>query len=371
MDEIGVMSREYYEADKKIKAQALGYDKQMSTATDDKVIIKNTTIDVTKEFSFDIGAATTEKAGVMTANDKSKLDNLANIGNSYDLNTYIYSGVYLINTSSNEAKNYPIQTPVNSVLRLTVTDSYDGNDHVIVQVLNVNNNIGGEGGIYIRSNQNQTWKPWAKLQTNVEVGLIDQTKMDDLTDNGIYSGILSTTGETFVIICINNYAIAQQVGVQHISHLKYSLVVGTGEIKIEKRTRDAYGFWTDWEDIGGGNSEVDITEAVRAQGLPYLVAQGLAKEGVTYVITNIYTNTHDFIQLDKNNKIISKITKKFGGADTEYIIYIKVINNSIIIESFASNGDGMDSGNSYLNYLKFIMDKSCTAVSLIAEATEL
>lgn len=92
---------------------------------------------------------------------------------------------------------------------------------------------------------------WGKLQTNVEVGVVNQEQLDALVDNGIYSGILSTTGETFVIICINNYAIAQQVGIQHISHLKYSLVAVTGEVKIEKRTRDAYGFWTEWETIKG------------------------------------------------------------------------------------------------------------------------
>lgn len=259
LDEIGVISEQYYKADKEIKAQALGYDKQMTVATDNKITIKNTTIDQSKEFSFDIEAATIYKAGVMTASDKSKLNNLANISASYDLNTYTDSGVYLIQTGSNEAKNYPIQTPANSVLRLTVINAYDGNNHVITQVLNINNIVGGEGNIYIRSQQNNEWKPWAKLQTNVEVGLIDQTKMDDLVDNGIYSGILSTTGETFVIICINNYAIAQQVGVHHISHLKYSLVVGTGEIKIEKRTRDAYGFWTDWENIGSGSTLSEAT----------------------------------------------------------------------------------------------------------------
>lgn len=209
-----------------------------------------------------INNATLSRPGLLSPEDKSKLGRFAELGESCDLNTYMTSGVYLIQTGSNEAKNYPIQTPVNSVLRLTVTDSYDGNTHVIVQVLNVNNHVGGEGGIYIRSCQNEEWKPWAKLQTNVEVGLIDQTKMDDLTDNGIYSGILSTTGETFVIICINNYAIAQQVGVHHISHLKYSLVAGTGEVKIEKRTRDAYGFWTEWENIGSSSILREATDEI-------------------------------------------------------------------------------------------------------------
>ena len=241
-----------------IESRAVAADSLSFQARANVVALDYKTIDGVGD-EITIPSATPESAGVMTAEDESKLKNLAEEGKFYDLNAYTSQGVYLIDTGSNEVQNYPIQTPANSVLRLTVTDSYDGNTHVIVQVLNMNNHVGGEGGIYIRSCQNGEWKPWAKLQTNVEVGLIDQAKMDDLTDNGIYSGILSTTGETFVIICINNYAIAQQVGVQHISHLKYSLVVGTGEVKIEKRTRDAYGFWTEWENIGSSSTLPEAT----------------------------------------------------------------------------------------------------------------
>ena len=227
-----------------------GYKYGKSTSSTNKVeIVKIPEADLTRP-------------GLLSLEGKSKLNNLATIGNSYDLDTYTNSGVYFIQTGSNEVKNYPIQTPANSVLRLTVLNSYDGHTVVNTQVVNINNHVGGEGNVYIRSQQDNEWKPWAKLQTNVEVGLIDQIQMDDLTDNGIYSGILSTTGETFVIICINNYAIAQQAGIHHISHLKYSLVVGTGEVKIEKRTRDAYGFWTDWESIGSGSSSEATTDTV-------------------------------------------------------------------------------------------------------------
>lgn len=157
--------------------------------------------------------ASTTSNGLMSAEDKSKLNNLAKLGDSYDLNTYTEEGVYIIRTHiPDETKNYPIQTPANSVLRLTVTYSYDGNTPVIVQVLNINNNVGGEGGIYIRSCQGDTWKPWAKLQTNVEVGLVTLTALDNdpFLDNGIFSGVCSDTGETFVLICINNYAVAPQ-----------------------------------------------------------------------------------------------------------------------------------------------------------------
>lgn len=199
-----------------------------------------------------IECATRHFSGFMSPSDKKKLDIMGIEGDSYDLNTYVNEGVYIIETKNNEAINYPIQTTKHSSLRLSVLKSYNGDsdgEFVIVQVLNINNHAGGEGGIYIRSCQNDIWKPWSKLQTNMEVGLINQQQMDGLIDNGIYSGILQSTGETFVIICINNYAIAQQVGIKHISQLKYSLVVGTGEIKIQKRTRDAYGFWTEWCDI--------------------------------------------------------------------------------------------------------------------------
>lgn len=210
--------------------------------------------DGSKESKF-IGCADKSCSGLMSPLDKKKLDKLNAEGSSYDLNTYINEGVYIIETMNNEALNYPIQTPQYSTLRLSVLQSYDGSESVIVQVLNINNNAGGEGGIYIRSCQDDIWKPWSKLQTNMEVGLINQQQMDSLIDNGIYSGILQSTGETFVIICINNYAIAQQVGIQHISQLKYSLVVGTGEVKIEKRTRDAYGFWTEWVNLNDSKKE--------------------------------------------------------------------------------------------------------------------
>lgn len=171
-----------------------------------------------------------------------------------NMNDFINSGIYKIEGERTGNDNLPIINQGAISARLEVFETESNNNKVVTQILNLNNNTGGEGNIYTRSCQNGNWKPWAKLQTNVEVGLIDQSQMDNLIDNGIYSGILSTTGETFVIICINNYAIAQQVGVQHISHLKYSLVVGTGEVKIEKRTRDAYGFWTEWENIGGGST---------------------------------------------------------------------------------------------------------------------
>ena len=175
-----------------------------------------------------------------------------------DMNYIVQAGIYNID-NKRIYDNSPIDNQGTISARMTVLVTESDGNKVITQVLNLNNNVGGEGNVYIRSCQNGEWKAWGKLQTNVEVGVVNQEQLDALVDNGIYSGVLSTTGETFVIICINNYAIAQQVGVQHISHLKYSLVVGTGEVKIEKRTRDAYGIWTEWENIGGGSTLPEAT----------------------------------------------------------------------------------------------------------------
>ncbi len=219
-------------------------------------------------------------AGVMSAEDKRNLNNSTvkvitwnNDTDPSNMNDFVVAGVYDIKGErTRDNDNLPILNTGGGHTfnaRLTVLDSSisgsgKDDDKCITQVLSFSNRL-GQGEVYIRTGKGSsldslTWENWSTLQRNVNVGSVNQQQMDDLTDNGIYSGILSTTGETFVIICINNYAIAQQVGVHHISHLKYSLVVGTGEVKIEKRTRDAYGFWTEWENIGGG-SNYELPEA--------------------------------------------------------------------------------------------------------------
>ena len=205
--------------------------------------------------------------------------NTINWQDDSDINDYVKEGIYNIKgKKTRQDDNLPIINTGDINARLTVIATESDNNIVITQVLNLNNNAGGEGNVYIRSYQNGQWKVWGKLQTNVEVGVVNQEQLDALVDNGIYSGILSTTGETFVIICINNYAIAQQVGIQHISHLKYSLVAVTGEVKIEKRTRDAYGFWADWTDISNLAVDNEVTNTsvnpVQSQAIAKAIDEG-------------------------------------------------------------------------------------------------
>lgn len=173
-----------------------------------------------------------------------------------NMNNFVCSGRYTISGSreANANDNIPIYNGGNIEARLEVLE----NGNTLVQILTLLNIGGGDGNIYTRTRQDNTWSAWGKLQTNVEVGVINQQQMDALVDNGIYSGILSDTGETFVIICINNYAIATQAGYGgYISHLKYSVGLD-GVVKVETRRRDAFGSWTDWQSIGGGESSYTL-----------------------------------------------------------------------------------------------------------------
>lgn len=239
----------------------------------------------TEPRTFPFPAATPNKAGVMTAEDKVKLDNLATIGTSVDLNEYTNEGVYYIHIKD-EAYNYPVLTPKNSVARLTVVGSYDGNNTVITQVLNLNNNAGGEGNIYIRAKQGDTWGAWGKMQTNIEVnaiGLGQSKTFDDLTDNGIYSGVNVyavgyddngypiTAYETFVLVVINAYLTGGGV-----AQLKYStLLDGTTTVKLRSKVN---GVWGEWRGLGGGG---DYTLPVATTNVLGGV-KSYAREGISY-----------------------------------------------------------------------------------------
>lgn len=265
----------------------------------------------------------------------------------------------------------------------------------ITQFLQLSNRIGGEGNTYIRTyNENNNglngWSEWKKQQGMVEsyintdtVGITatggQTTGLNSMTENGIYSGIYTddytlqapTFVETFVLIVINDYAVSSQAGTpRRISQLKYATDTITGQCTVKKRvgTGGDSISWGDWEDIGGGGSQkVDITDAIITYGLPTLVTQGLAKEGVTYVM-NVSSLSVLQGKLDTSDKIYSKLNSVKGGMDSEYKLFIKVIGNRIVIDVYEDNG-----GNelAYINYYKFIMTKDYQDVKVSADMATL
>ena len=180
------------------------------------------------------------------------------------LDDYTTDGVYSIRGVRKKGDNVPVLNEGVIAARLTVLTSDDnGGNKVVTQVLTLNNNAGGEGNVYVRSSQEGHWKPWGKLQTNIEVGQV--TTLDNLVDNGIYSGVLTDGSptavgsfyDTFVLIVLNNYSVAGPLGVsQSISQLKYSLKLDA-TIEVAKRKRDEFGNWTEWESIGGGSAAIE------------------------------------------------------------------------------------------------------------------
>lgn len=181
---------------------------------------------------------------------------------SFNADNYITAGEYHITgirLSAND--NLPIDNVgENASLagRLIVSVTPEGNTtyrHSVGQVLMLSNAEGKETKIYTRNGNRTileggadyviTWGRWATLQTNEQVGLV--TSLDDFIDNGIYSGIYqnATDYETFVMVVVNNYAIAKAVGCDRsIAQYKFTLMLN-GSAEHSNRTY-SNGIWSDW-----------------------------------------------------------------------------------------------------------------------------
>lgn len=191
-------------------------------------------------------------------------------GGKINLNDYSEKGTYRISgevTYGSEVTNLPMQNHGggNTIdAMLWVLDSSLPNigakddDVCITQFLLLSNRTGGaEGDMFMRSANGKTkdsltWKAWEKYQTNVEVGMV--TSLDEFVDNGIYSGIYNTGGrpseiETFVMIVINNYVVANTN--KTITQIKYSTRVD-GVFATQTRSKGVAtgGVWSDWQRLG-------------------------------------------------------------------------------------------------------------------------
>lgn len=289
-----------------------------------------------------------------------------------DMYDYIAAGVYDIEgTRESLYDSLPIanigeNTTIAARLIVTVTpEGATTYRHSIGQTLILSNAEGKETKVYTRNGNRTiptggasytiTWSNWKCLQGMVEYGIVTDEDswgitesptshtpgfgMHGFIENGMYSGIYTddytlqapTFIETFVLVVINDYAVSSQAGTpRRISQLKYATDTLTGQCTVKKRvgTGSDSISWGDWEEIGGGSSEVDITDAVNTYGLPTLISQGLAKEGVTY-IAKLRANDID-TKLDTEGKIQLHVSQNGdNGGDTVDLV-IKVRNNTTI-----------------------------------------
>lgn len=204
------------------------------------------------------------------------------------VDTFITAGIYNISGERLNVKDgLPIanSNPGHTInARLVVLDSSisgtgDTDDKCITQILTLSNRSGGDGDVYIRTGRAQStnmlaggsgWEPWGKLQQNIEVGQV--TSLNSFIGNGIYSGVYtngSSFFETFVMVVINNYAVAGATGqVRSVSQFKYALNVDS---TFSYKTRTGRGntgiSWGEWVDLGAATT-TDIQDgAVTAQKL--------------------------------------------------------------------------------------------------------
>lgn len=358
---------------------------------------------------YDIPAATPERAGVMSAKDKRKLDAAGATKIVWDassnMNDFKTPGVYdIYGERTRQDDNLPILNASSGhsiAARLTVVASTlqpANNEICVTQFLMLSNRLGGDGNMYVRTyNENNSpaadwWTPWQKLQgiregyiftDSVQVnpdGGVQQitgvTGLNNMVDNGIYSGIYTddytfqapTFIDTFTLIVINNYAVASKDSrlKRTISQLKYAVDAITNQASVKQRTKtDGDDKWGDWTDIGGGSAEVDITDAVKAYGLPILVAQGFAKEGVVYKVECWAT---DIPQLDTANKIKSNID--YSNLDDKTILKIHVQYSSRTVSVFIDCYIGGYTGK-YYKYIISQLGTQSETVCVSADMTTL
>ena len=183
------------------------------------------------------------------------------------IDNYIAPGTYNIHGDrTNLADGLPIYNTGSFSARLTVLAAHN----CVTQILTLLNVGGGDGNVYTRTRQGSNWGTWSKLQQNVEVG--QTTSLDAYIDNGIYSGVYTASAtpfETFVMVVINNYAVAAATGTaRNITQLKYA-VDTNGNFSCHVRTGQGADTveWGQWRDLDTVSTARIEDGAVTAQKL--------------------------------------------------------------------------------------------------------
>lgn len=165
------------------------------------------------------------------------------------------------------------------VLDSSISGNGADDDKCVTQILTLSNRTGGDGEIYVRTGRASSknhlaggygWEQWAKLQQNVQVGQV--TSLDGYIENGMYSGVYTNgngEGETFVMVVINNYAVAGANGkVRSVSQFKYALALdGTFSYRSRSGQGNTGISWGEWSDLNGATTAMLQDGTVTAQKL--------------------------------------------------------------------------------------------------------
>jgi hypothetical protein len=158
---------------------------------------------------------------------------------------------YITGNRTNTADNMPMNNTGEIVAWLRVAN-VDAVNSFITQILELGNKEGKDSKVYTRRYNGSSWSAWQLLQPMVEVGQV--TSLDGFIDNGMYSGVFTkgtTVFDTFVLIVIDNYAVAAATGQgRSISQFKYSLQANNTATYTTRIGRgDSTVVWGNWQDI--------------------------------------------------------------------------------------------------------------------------
>ena len=204
------------------------------------------------------------------------------------IDRFITPGTYSISGQrTNVADGLPIANAASGhtlharlvVLDSSITGSGKASDKCITQILTLSNRVGGDGNIYVRTGRAASegqlacgngWGTWGKLQQNIEVG--QTASLDGYVDNGIYSGLYTngtTFFETFVMLTLNNYAVAAATGTaRSITQVKYAVDIdGTFSHKVRTGQGTDTVEWGEWRDLDTVTTARIQDGAVTAQKL--------------------------------------------------------------------------------------------------------
>ena len=227
------------------------------------------------------------------------------------IDNYIAPGTYNIRGDrTNLADGLPIYNTGSFSARLTVLAS----NNCVTQVLTLLNVGGGDSNVYTRTRQGSNWGTWGKLQQNVEVG--ETTSLDAYIDNGIYSGVYtngSTLFETFVMVVINNYAVAAATGTaRNITQLKYAVDTnGTFCYHVRNGQGADTVEWGAWSDLDAVTTDRIQDGAVTAQKLSDDVRENIEQidsiESELLDVNGFYISTSFQVPVQSNINTVGNI----------------------------------------------------------------
>ena len=200
----GLMSAE----DKNKVDNAIDKNKCEFEQEEDSVSFIQYTGNGNKNYIALLNSADEKLAGVMSAEDKKKLDNIGKIiiwNSSSNMNDYKTAGIYdIYGERINSTDNLPINNTASGHsfrAQLFVLDSSlqpAKTEICVTQILMLSNRKGHEGKMYIRTyNQNNAvsdgWSNWAEFSSTTTLGsggMVDAATLDSTTSWGEYNGVL-------------------------------------------------------------------------------------------------------------------------------------------------------------------------------------